>query len=408
MLRIWTLSGVELASLPPEEWKDIKEVKRYLHDTFSLPPRFRQRLLHQGEALIDTATVDAPMDLQLVLLPFVDASPVQVDAIIHAAQCGLADELEAMLQFPTDPDVADLYLQRPLARASRHGQVSCVRLLLEARANTELFATSMACVIAAANVGFDQVDMSRLLEARDTALHLAARQNHGDVARLLVAAGASLNLTDHLGFTPLQSAARDGCSDFVRVMLEARADIEAADAGGMTALALACLSGHVETARLLLGAGCKHVQARTPGHRPLILACASGQVEMVRLLLASDVDTETLDVSLLVASKHGFADIARLVNAALAKKYGSAGRRTLTGPPFLAPALARHSYPAAAQGISGHQVIQTSRHGVLQNRIGALDDIQNTESSESEEEDDDDGLMSWLAGFCSSSFCRLV
>ena len=34
MLRIWTLSGAELASLTPDEWKDIKEVKRHLHQEF--------------------------------------------------------------------------------------------------------------------------------------------------------------------------------------------------------------------------------------------------------------------------------------------------------------------------------------------------------------------------------------
>ena len=70
MLCIWTLSGLELASLPYEEWKDIKEVKRYLHEKFSLPPRFRQRLLHQDEPWMDTTKIDAPVDLQLVLVRF--------------------------------------------------------------------------------------------------------------------------------------------------------------------------------------------------------------------------------------------------------------------------------------------------------------------------------------------------
>ena len=76
--------------------------------------------MHQGEPLVDTAmaaTVDAPMDLQLVLLPFVDASPVQVEAIIKEASRGRASVLEAMLSLPIEPDVADASLHRPLVWA---------------------------------------------------------------------------------------------------------------------------------------------------------------------------------------------------------------------------------------------------------------------------------------------------
>ena len=61
-----------------------QRVKRYLHQRFSLPPRFRQRLLHQGETLFDMAKIDALMDLQLVLLP-----------IIKDAKRGRASVIEA-------------------------------------------------------------------------------------------------------------------------------------------------------------------------------------------------------------------------------------------------------------------------------------------------------------------------
>ena len=48
MLRITQLSGEELTSLPLAELSDVKALKQRLHQQHGMPPRFRQRLLHES------------------------------------------------------------------------------------------------------------------------------------------------------------------------------------------------------------------------------------------------------------------------------------------------------------------------------------------------------------------------
>eukprot|EP00439_Symbiodinium_sp_Y106_P014566 s7629_g2.t1 len=59
MLRVRMISGEEVASIPLEEFReepcDVKSLKRRLSQLNELPPRFRQRLLLQGEPLEETS-----------------------------------------------------------------------------------------------------------------------------------------------------------------------------------------------------------------------------------------------------------------------------------------------------------------------------------------------------------------
>ena len=52
MLRVWTVSGEELAVLPKEELSDVRALKSHLRQLHGLP-RFRQKLLHEGCNLDD-------------------------------------------------------------------------------------------------------------------------------------------------------------------------------------------------------------------------------------------------------------------------------------------------------------------------------------------------------------------
>ena len=74
MLHIRSLAGEELVKVPLEEVSEVRELKRHLHRLHNLPVRFRQRLFFCGSLLDDDAKLDAPMDLDLLLLPL--GSPV--------------------------------------------------------------------------------------------------------------------------------------------------------------------------------------------------------------------------------------------------------------------------------------------------------------------------------------------
>ena len=66
MLRVGKLSGEEVASIPIVQLSDVKTLKQRLHQQHGLPPRFRQRLLHEGNTLNDAVKLDSVMGLQVV------------------------------------------------------------------------------------------------------------------------------------------------------------------------------------------------------------------------------------------------------------------------------------------------------------------------------------------------------
>ena len=62
MLRIRLLSGEEVASIPVAEADGVKALKQRLHQQHGLPPRFRQRLVHEGRFLPDALKLDSAVD----------------------------------------------------------------------------------------------------------------------------------------------------------------------------------------------------------------------------------------------------------------------------------------------------------------------------------------------------------
>ena len=88
MLRITLLSGEEVASLPLTELSDVKALKHRLHQQHGLPPRFRQRLLHDGHTLDDAVKLDTAMDLQVLIVAFSEFSEDQQQELYVAASDG--------------------------------------------------------------------------------------------------------------------------------------------------------------------------------------------------------------------------------------------------------------------------------------------------------------------------------
>ncbi|HWI64751.1 MAG TPA: ankyrin repeat domain-containing protein [Symbiobacteriaceae bacterium] len=85
----------------------------------------------------------------------------------------------------------------------------------------------------------------------NTPLHAALASNRTDVARILLEAGAEVDLGDGAGWTPLHLAAANGNREMVEELLQRGARPDAATAKGETALSLAEAKGHAEVAGLL-------------------------------------------------------------------------------------------------------------------------------------------------------------
>ena len=150
-------------------------------------PRFRQRLLlSDGQILQDDEVLHGPLDIQLILLPFIPSSKEQIQELRAAAGQGDLRTLKRLLQRPQDPDLAlATFACGPLYVASLRGNVPVVRLLLEAKADKD----------------------KTQINGR-SALYVASSRGNVEVVRLLLEAKADKEKASRTGTTPMQVASK--------------------------------------------------------------------------------------------------------------------------------------------------------------------------------------------------------
>lgn len=199
--------------LTPEEQQCVDE---YVDD--SIPPlsnimtRWRSALEHKGR------------------VPF----QAQADTPYHAAYRGDLETVRDFLADGFDVSAANEVGYTVLMAAARGGNLEILRLLLDRG----------AMVRQADHYGY-------------TVLHWMVGQSVIDTAaqaegvKLLIAAGADVNVGNGDGITPLMNAAWFGCTDAVRELLAHGAQTNATESKGRTARSMALERGHEEIAALL-------------------------------------------------------------------------------------------------------------------------------------------------------------
>ena len=163
------------------------------------------------------------LDLLLAADPAMD--------VFDAAALGHLDRLRARLD--EDPEAARAYATdgfTALHLAAFFGKPEAARTLLEAGADITAYGTNPLA---------------------NQPLHAAAAGRHVEVCRLLLAAGAPIEATQHGGFRPLHEAAHSGDVELVELFLSAGADATATLPDGRTAADLAEAAGHTDLARRL-------------------------------------------------------------------------------------------------------------------------------------------------------------
>jgi cytohesin len=153
-----------------------------------------------------------------------------------------------------------------------------------------------------------------------SALMAAARNgNHGAV-ELLLAEGASPDMTDSEGRSALHFAAESGGPKVLRLLLAAGADPDVDSARGDTALGAAAAAGQLGAVRILLEAGADPNGIGEKGPAPLHRATMSSHAEIVRALLSGGAkpdltDWKTGNTALMLAANRGFLDVVHLLLA---------------------------------------------------------------------------------------------
>ncbi len=105
-------------------------------------------------------------------------------------------------------------------------------------------------IVLGANVNWQDEDNYNL-----TPLHWAALNGSVEIARMLIDAGADVNVQTNGGRTPLHWAARRGEVEIARMLIDAGADVNVQDEWGKTSLHYAAEYEQIEVIKMLLDAG---------------------------------------------------------------------------------------------------------------------------------------------------------
>lgn len=199
----------------------------------------------------------------LIVAGFLGSAPVQAgvyEEILDAANNGRTGEVIGLLRKGLDINTADRDGSSLLAIAARTGNLELIEFLLNNRGSLE-----------------------RRNRYGDTPLLLAVSQNHGEVVRRLVKAGADINPA---GWTPLHYAIYGNRLDLARFLVDQGAKLDLRAPNGRTALMLATQQAQLETVRWLVNAGADLSVKDYEGKSALDIAREKGLAEIAKFLQA--------------------------------------------------------------------------------------------------------------------------
>ncbi|RYE12762.1 MAG: hypothetical protein EOP34_10215, partial [Rickettsiales bacterium] len=127
------------------------------------------------------------------------------------------------------------------------------------------------------------------------ALIWAALGGHTEIAKLLIAKGADVNIASRDGNTALTWPAYYGYKEIVDLLIKAGADVNVVNKGGYTALISAASRGHTEIGELLIKAGADVNVVDKDGYTALIWAASRGHTEIVDLFIKAGADVNVVN-----------------------------------------------------------------------------------------------------------------
>ena len=151
----------------------------------------------------------------------------------------------------------------------------------------------------------------------NTALIWAVYRGHSEIAQALVSAGANLNLQNERGDTALILAVRQGHPEIARALIKVGANPDLQNERGDTALIWAAIGGHSEIAQVLVSAGANLNLQNEWGNTALIWAAYLGHPEIAQVLVGVGADlnlqSKKGDTALIWAAMGGHSEIAQVL-----------------------------------------------------------------------------------------------
>ena len=124
----------------------------------------------------------------------------------------------------------------------------------------------------------------------DTALHLAARQGHRRIVKLLLSLKAFVNVPNALGAMPLHYATISGHKAVVVTLLEHGAELEVQDTQRRTVLHEAALGGHEDLVKFFIAKKMRVNAKDQQGNTPLHDAASIGSKPSAEALVAAGAE----------------------------------------------------------------------------------------------------------------------
>jgi len=258
--------------------------------------------------LVEAARNQEPQKVSALLRQHADATARSDDgstALLWAAHWGDVKTADLLLGAGADPNAANDFHMTPLSQACVNGNAALVELLLKAGANPNTpIATGETPLMTCSKSG--SADAVRSLIAHDaainakepvqnqTALMWAAAERHPNVVQLLIDAKADLRARTRRGFTALHFAAREGDQESARVLLAAGVSVnilaqpEAPENGKSSKATAGAAAGGG-------GSGAPERNVATAGYTPLLVATVRGQVDLALFLLSQGADPNVAD-----------------------------------------------------------------------------------------------------------------
>ncbi|MBA3954026.1 ankyrin repeat domain-containing protein [Candidatus Dependentiae bacterium] len=130
---------------------------------------------------------------------------------------------------------------------------------------------------------------------KNTPLHIALKNGHQEIAKVLLDHGADITLANQYSELPIHYAAESGNAKVVKLSLDTGINVNVRDNSNKTPLHYASKKGQTEVVELLLSQSGIEVDNEGENKtRPLHGACASGNVSVVKLLLDKGANIDSI------------------------------------------------------------------------------------------------------------------
>lgn len=266
-----------------------------------------------AKAIEQAASGEGMTQMDVVDVNEADAAGLTALGIV----CARGDVAAAKLLVENGADVLgmDGSGRVPLHHAVEHGDITLVTTLLEAGSPLDVQDYEPE--------GIRQA-MFGQKKGNDTPLHVALKNEHEEIAQLLIKRGAAIDVVDAYGSTPLAIALEEKSYDIAAELLASKCSQTLGEGSLGSLLHGYSGKGNKRVVEMLLKAprGDAPVNEVEPSSNmtPLHLAARRGAVDVVRMLLAAGADaslqTKSGQTALELAEANGKAEAAAALRAA--------------------------------------------------------------------------------------------